>query len=67
MAESLAPVVLWIDEIEKGISVGGDDAGAALGRRMLGTLLTWMQERDADVFIVATSNDITVLPPEFQR
>ena len=67
MAESLAPVVLWIDEIEKGISVGGDDAGAALGRRMLGTLLTWMQERRSDVFLVATSNDITVLPPEFQR
>lgn len=67
MAETLAPVVLWIDEIEKGISVGGDDAGGALGRRLLGSLLTWMQERTADVFMVATSNDLTILPPELQR
>lgn len=67
LAESLAPVVLWIDEIEKGLSVGGDDAGAALGRRILGSLLTWMQERGADVFVVATSNDLTILPAELQR
>jgi len=67
MAEALAPIVLWIDEIEKGLSVGGDDAGGAVGRRVLGALLTWMQERRADVFIVATSNDLTILPPELQR
>ncbi len=67
LAESLEPIVLWIDEIEKGLAVGGDDAGAAVGRRMLGTLLTWMQERRADVFVVATSNDLSILPPELQR
>lgn len=67
MAESLAPVVLWIDEIEKGLAVGGDDAGAAVARRMLGTLLTWMQEKRQDIFVVATSNDMSALPPELQR
>lgn len=67
MAEALAPIVLWIDEIEKGLAVGGDDAGAAVGRRMLGTLLTWMQEKRADIFVVATSNDLAALPPELQR
>ena len=67
MAESLAPIVLWVDEIEKGLAVGGDDAGGATARRMLGTLLTWMQEKDEDIFVVATSNDLGVLPPELQR
>ncbi len=67
MAEALAPVVLWIDEIEKGLAVGGGDDGGAVARRMLGSLLTWMQERRHDVFVVATCNDLTVLPPELQR
>ena len=67
MAESLAPIVLWIDEIEKGLAVGGDDAGGAVGRRILGTFLTWMQEKRDDIFVVATSNDLTILPPELQR
>lgn len=67
LAQTLAPIVLWIDEIEKGLAVGGGDEGGAVARRMLGTLLTWMQERAADVFVVATCNDLTVLPPELQR
>ena len=67
VAESLAPIVLWIDEVEKGLSSGGDDAGGATARRMLGTLLTWMQEKREDIFVVATSNDLSVLPPELQR
>lgn len=67
MAEALAPIVLWIDEVEKGLSTGGDDAAGATARRMLGTLLTWMQEKREDIFVVATSNDLTVLPPELQR
>ena len=67
VAESLAPIVLWIDEVEKGLSSGGDDAGGATARRMLGTLLTWMQEKREDIFVVATSNDLTALPPELQR
>jgi hypothetical protein len=67
VAESLAPIVLWIDEVEKGLASGGDDAGGATARRMLGTLLTWMQEKREDISVVATSNDLTALPPELQR
>ncbi|MEI2702294.1 MAG: AAA family ATPase [Baekduia sp.] len=67
MAEALAPIVLWIDEIEKGLSAGGSDEGGAVGRRMLGTFLSWLQEHRADIFVVATSNDLTQLPPELQR
>lgn len=67
MAEALAPVVLWIDEIEKGLSAGGSDEGGAVGRRMLGTFLGWLQEHRSDIFVVATSNDLTQLPPELQR
>ena len=63
-AEAMAPCVLWIDEIEKGLAVDSDDS---LSRRVLGTLLTWMAERNAKVFIVATANDIESLPPELVR
>lgn len=61
----MAPCVLWIDEIEKGISTGDSDGGTS--RRILGTMLTWMSERIAPVFIVATANDIESLPPEMVR
>jgi len=61
----MAPCVLWIDEIEKGISVGDHDGGTS--RRVLGTLLTWMAEKKESVFIVATANDIHALPPELLR
>jgi SpoVK/Ycf46/Vps4 family AAA+-type ATPase len=64
-AEVMAPCVLWIDEIEKGITVSNSDDGVS--RRILGTLLTWMSERREHVFIVATSNDIQSLPPELIR
>ena len=64
-AEIMTPCVLWLDEIEKGVSVGDDDDG--LSRRLLGTLLTWMAERRKQVFIVATANDIARLPPELVR
>src|SRR5207244_7352184 len=64
-AEVMAPCVLWLDEIEKGLAVGDDDNG--LSRRVLGTLLTWMAERKKPVFIVATANEITRLPPEMVR
>lgn len=63
-AESMAPCVLWIDEIEKGLS---GDAEAGPAKRILGTLLTWMAERDSRVFLVATANDIELLPPELLR
>lgn len=64
-AEVMSPCVLWMDEIEKGISVDRDDDG--LSRRVLGTLLTWLSERKKPVFIVATANDISSLPPEMVR
>ena len=68
LAESMAPAVLWIDEIEKGFGTGGSgDADGGLSRRLLGSFLTWLQERHADVFVVATANDLGVLPPEFLR
>jgi SpoVK/Ycf46/Vps4 family AAA+-type ATPase len=65
MAERMAPCVLWMDEIEKGIAHSGSDEG--LSQRVLGTLLTWMAERNGDVFVVATSNNIEHLPPELVR
>lgn len=68
LAESMSPTVLWIDEIEKAFSGGGgggDEGGVS--RRLLGGLLTWMQEKKADVFVVATANDLSILPPEFLR
>ena len=65
-AEVMEPCVLWIDEIEKGISQGsGDDS--SLSRRVLGTFLTWIAEKTVRVFVVATANDITSLPPELVR
>lgn len=68
VAENLAPCVLMIDEIEKGFAYGGTgESDAGLSRRIFGRLLTWMQERKAQVFIVATCNDILQLPPELVR
>lgn len=64
-ADTLAPCVLWIDEIEKGISGDANDEGTS--RRVLGTLLTWMAERKSRVFLTATANDIGRLPPELMR
>ncbi len=64
-AELMAPCVLWIDEIEKGLATSDSDDGTS--RRILGTMLTWMAEREANVFIVATSNDVSQLPPELMR
>lgn len=64
IADTMAPCVLWIDEVEKGISANDDDGPA---RRIFATLLNWMAEKDTAVFIVATANDISLLPPEFVR
>jgi len=64
VAESIAPAVLWIDEIEKGFSASGNDAGAA---RVFGSFLTWLSEKRAPVFVVATANDVSRLPPELLR
>jgi ATPase family associated with various cellular activities (AAA) len=67
LAESMAPVILWIDEIEKGLAPGGGDADAGLSRRLFGTFLTWLQEKRQDVFVVATANDLSLLPAELLR
>jgi len=64
-AELMAPCVLWMDEIEKGLATGDGDNATA--QRVLGTLLTWMAENTKPVFIIATSNDISQLPPELVR
>jgi len=64
-AEALAPCVLWIDEIEKALADGEGDSGTS--RRVLGTFLTWLSEQHARIFVVATANDITALPPELIR
>lgn len=68
-AEAVAPCVLWIDEIEKGLS-GVHSSGATDGgvtSRIFSTILTWMQEKTAPVFVVATANNINQLPPELLR
>jgi AAA+ superfamily predicted ATPase len=64
-AEAMAPCVLWCDEIEKGLATSDSDDGVS--RRVLGSLLTWMNERKASVFLVATANAVDQLPPEFLR
>jgi hypothetical protein len=64
-AELMAPCVLWMDEMEKGVATSGSDN--ATSKRVLSTLLTWMQENRKPVFIVGTANDISELPPELVR
>ena len=64
-ADVMAPCVLWIDEIEKGLAGRGGETGTT--QRVLGSFLTWMSEKSAQVFVVATANDIAALPPELVR
>lgn len=67
-AELMSPVILWIDEIEKGFaSAASQSNDGGLSKRMFGTLLNWMQEHREQVFLVATANDIEALPPELLR
>ncbi|MHC4123259.1 MAG: AAA family ATPase [Planctomycetota bacterium] len=66
--EMMAPVILWIDEIEKAFaSAASRSADGGLSQRMFGSLLTWLQEHEEPVFVVATANDIGALPPELLR
>lgn len=72
VASAMVPCVLWIDEVEKAFaSASGGAAGAVsdggLSQRMFGMLLTWMQDRSDPVFLVATANDVSALPPELMR
>ncbi|MET0754523.1 MAG: AAA family ATPase, partial [Pseudoxanthomonas sp.] len=66
-AEQLAPCVLWIDEIEKGLAGGSGEGDGGVSRRVLGYMLTWMAERKSQVFLVATANQVNELPPELLR
>ncbi len=66
MAEAVSPCVLWIDEIEKAFA-GGTERGHEVTIRLIGQFLTWMQEKQSTVFVVATANDIQNLPAEFLR
>lgn len=65
LAEKMAPVVLWIDEIEKSLSQ--EDANGGPAQRIFGTFLAWLQDKKEDVFVIATANDISKLPPELMR
>lgn len=65
LAEAMAPVVLWIDEIEKSLSQEDADGGPA--QRIFGTFLAWLQDKKESVFVIATANDISKLPPELMR
>jgi SpoVK/Ycf46/Vps4 family AAA+-type ATPase len=69
LAENVAPCVLWLDEIEKGLAgasgSGSSDAGTSA--RVFGSFLTWMQEKTSPVFVIGTANDISALPPEVLR
>lgn len=68
-AEAVAPVVLWIDEIEKAFASGSGsgDADAGLSKRLFGSFLTWLQEKSPGVFVAATANDLSAVPPELLR
>jgi len=69
VAESVAPAILWVDEIDKAFA-GSQSSGATDGgttARVFGTFLTWLSEKSAPVFVVATANDVSQLPPELLR
>jgi AAA+ superfamily predicted ATPase len=65
--EAMAPAVLWVDEIEKGFAAGTSGGDSGVSQRVLGSFLRWMQDRPPGVFVVATSNDVMLLPPELLR
>jgi ATP-dependent 26S proteasome regulatory subunit len=66
-AEAVAPAVVWLDEIEKALGSAGGEMDGGTSKRVLGTILTWLEETEADVFVVATANDIASLRPELVR
>jgi hypothetical protein len=67
LAETMSPAILWIDEIEKSMGQSDSDADGGLSRRLFGYFLTWLQEKSGDVFVVATANDLSRIPPELLR
>ena len=68
IAESMAPIVLWIDELEKGFgNISNTSSDGGISRRLFGNFLMWLQEKRKEVFVVATANDVFNLPPELLR
>ncbi|MGL4943903.1 MAG: AAA family ATPase [Thermoguttaceae bacterium] len=67
VAESVAPAILWIDEIDKALAGTGGNTDGGTSARVFGTLLTWLSEKTAPVFVIATANNISNLPPELLR
>jgi hypothetical protein len=67
IADAMSPCIIYVDELEKGLSGVGNNGDSGVSTRLFGTLLTWMSDRTSDVFVVATANDISGLPPEFTR
>src|SRR5207249_1061790 len=67
VAEAVSPCILWIDELEKGFAGVGGQGGGGVTDRVFGTFLQWLQDKQSPVFVVATANDLTSMPPEFLR
>ena len=67
IADAMAPAILYVDELDKGLSGVGGSGDSGVATRLFGTLLTWLAEHTSDVFFIGTANDITRLPPEFTR
>ena len=67
IADAMSPCILFCDELEKALSGVGSNGDSGVSTRLFGTLLTWLSDRESDVFFVGTSNDISKLPPEFSR
>lgn len=67
IAEAMSPAILWIDEIEKGLSGTSSNSDSGVSTRMFGKILTWMQEKTEPVFVIATANNVKSLPAEFLR
>ncbi len=66
-AEVASPCILWLDELEKAFAGAGQSSDSGVSQRILGAFLTWLEDRDAPVFVVATANEVSKLPPEFAR
>jgi SpoVK/Ycf46/Vps4 family AAA+-type ATPase len=67
IADAMAPCILFLDEVEKALSGVTNNGDSGVSARLFGTFLTWLNDHDSDVFVVATCNDISRLPPEFAR
>jgi hypothetical protein len=67
IADAMSPCILFVDELEKGLSGVGSQGDSGVSSRLFGNLLTWLADHESDVFFVGTSNDISKLPPEFTR